>query len=125
MLLRYSYEYQRSIGPPTWVSDIFLDLSVPHETLVSILEAMFYNDEVPFRGRNRRFIVVDMLHVLQKWYAESAQTGGRVFGSEENALAVGDLLREVLESGGQSGLTEEMVEECRVLRSRIEQGLRR
>jgi nuclear pore complex protein Nup155 len=123
MLLRYSYEYQRTTAPPTWISDLFLDLSIPHETLVSVLEAMYYNDEVPFKGRNRRYIAAEMVNVITKWYQESAQTGGKLFGSEENALAVGEMLREVVEGG--SGLSEEEMDECRILRGRVEMGLRR
>jgi nuclear pore complex protein Nup155 len=123
MLLRYSYEYQRTTAPSTWISDLFLDLAIPHETLVSILEAMYYNDEVPFKGRNRRYIATEMVNVVKKWYQESAQTGGKLFGGEENALAVGEMLREVVEGG--SGLGEEEAEECRVLRVRVEMGLRR
>jgi len=124
MLLRYSYEYQHNVGPTTWVLDIFLDLSVSHEVLVSILEAMYYNNETPFEGRNRRPVAVNMLHVIQRWYSDSAQSAGRAFGSEENAAAVSELLKEVVEGGG-SGLGEEELEACRTVRVRIEQGLRR
>jgi len=125
LLLRYSYEFQRNTSPPTWISTLFLDLSVPHETLMSILEAMFYNDEVPFRGRNRKYIVPDLLNIVQRWMTESAQTGGRMFGSEENTVAVSELLRDVSEQGASAGLSEDVVEEMRVLRARVDAGLRR
>lgn len=123
MLERYSFEFQRAIGPPTWVVDIFLSLAVPHETLVATLEAMFYNDEIPFTGRNRRYVSSDLLHVLGRWYAESAAQGGRaaVFGGEENVAAVGEMLGVLMREGGLEGPE---VEECRVLRERVEVLLR-
>ena len=62
--------------------------------------------------------------MIQRWYSDSAQSAGRAFGSEENALAVSELLREVVEGGG-SGLDEGELERCRMVRVRIEQGLRR
>lgn len=86
---------------------------------------MFYNDEVPFKGRNRRFIVPDLLNVVHRWMAESAQTGGRMFGSEENTVAVSELLRDLLEQGAGAGLGEDVVEEVRMLRGRVDVGLRR
>ena len=76
MLSRYAFEYQRDVGPPTWVIDIFLDLNVPHETLLTILEAQFYSDEIPFRGRNRRYIARDIAHVIRLWFALGAAMMG-------------------------------------------------
>lgn len=86
---------------------------------------MFSNDEVPFKGRNRRFIVPDLLNVVQRWMAETAQMGGRMFGSEENTVAVSELLKDLLEQGANAGLSEDVVEEVRLLRGRVDVGLRR
>ncbi len=118
MLERYAFEYQRLVGPPTWVVDTFLDLSVPYESLISTLEAMFYNDEIPFRGKNRKYIATDMFHVIQRWFAESSQMGikGALFGGEENARVISQTLGVL----AANGLDERQVEEASVLKTRIE-----
>lgn len=122
MLERYSFEFQRTVGPPTWVVDIFLDLGAPFETLVATLDAMFYNDEIPFKGRNRHYISSDILHVIQRWYSECAQQGAKtLFGGDDNAAAISHTL-EVLQSQGE--MSEDRVEEARVLREKIEVVLR-
>lgn len=147
MLSRYAFEFQRNIGPATWVIDTFLDLSVPHESLLTVLEAMFYADEVPFRGRNRRYIARDIVHVIKLWFTQSTgmlgigmnggadslgmslgMSGGgeRMFGSEENAGAVVELLRAVTDEDPLAmGVERNEREEWRVLRMRVEAALRR
>jgi len=122
MLERYAFEYQRYVGPPTWVVDTFLDLSVPYESLISTLEAMFYNDEIPFRGKNRKYIATDMLHVIQRWFTESSQMGikGALFGGEENARVISHTLGVL----AANGLDERQVEEASVLKTRIEHMVR-
>lgn len=122
MLERYSFEYQRHVGPPTWVVDTFLDLSVPYESLISTLEAMFYNDEIPFRGKNRKYIAADMLHVIQRWFAESSQMGvkGALFGGEENARVISHTLGVL----AANGLDERQAEEASILKARIEHVVR-
>lgn len=57
--------------------------------------------------------------------AESAQIGGRMFGSEENTVAVSELLSDLLEQGAGAGLSEDVIDEIRVLRMRVDAGLRR
>ena len=123
LIERYSYENQRHVGPSSWVIDIFLSLSIPYESLVSVLETMFYNDEVPFRGKNRRYIASDLLVVVERWVRESAQSGGTLLGSEDAALSVSQTLQVLLKA--RDVLSEEMREEAQVLRLRVEQGLRR
>ena len=121
MLERYSYEYQRGVGPPTWVVDMFLDLGVSEDVLVFTLESMYYGDEAPFKGRHRRPLVVDLLAVTKRWFHSSSLMGMRgLFGGEENALAVSNLLRELAETG----LDRELREECEALRGRIESSFR-
>lgn len=122
MLERYSFEFQREVGPRTWVADLFLTLGAPYETLVASLEAIFYSDEVPFKGRNKRYITVDLLHVIRSWYADGARHGvAALFGGEDNALAVSQTLS-VLQAQGELEPADR--EEARVLRERIEMLLR-
>ncbi|KAI9704717.1 MAG: hypothetical protein M1836_006497 [Candelina mexicana] len=120
MLEKYAYEFQRGVGPPTWIIDTFLDLQVPYESILPVLEQMFYNDEAPFQGRNRRYIANDLLYLIQRWYQDTERAGGRILGGESNAQAISEILQ-VLQN---NGLDDQKVEECRALRMRIEQMLR-
>ncbi|KAL8869081.1 MAG: hypothetical protein Q9174_004538 [Haloplaca sp. 1 TL-2023] len=120
MLKRYAFNFQSQNGPETWVLDIFIDLSVPFETIWGVLENMFYNDEQPFQGRNRRYIGNDMVYIAKLWFQDSIRGSGTLYGSEDNAYAVSQMLHLVM----QSGLDEGRLEECQNLRMRIENMLR-
>lgn len=120
MLERYVLERQLGVGPRTWVIDLFLDLQVAHETLYTVLEAMFYNDEVPFQGPNRMFIAEDLIYLISRWYQETVRVGGGVFGSDALAARVSELLLLIQQCGGD----RQIMEACRELRTRIEQALR-
>ncbi|KAA6414467.1 MAG: non-repetitive nucleoporin [Lasallia pustulata] len=120
LLERYSFENQRGVGPATWVMDLFLELQVPYESIFPVLEGMLYDDEAPFGGRNRRYIAVDMLHLVRRWFHDTGRGKGKVFGSEANAAAVSETLL-LLQ---QVGLEREMLEECQALRARVELLLR-
>ncbi|KAI5293937.1 hypothetical protein KEM52_004977 [Ascosphaera acerosa] len=116
LLERYVIEHQLNVGPPNWVVDLFLDLDVPHETLYTALEALFYNDEVPFTGKNRRYIGRDLLFLVVAWYKATMLSGtGIVFGSEVMARRVADMLALVQ----TCGLDEKAVQLCGDLRENI------
>ena len=116
MLKRYAYEFQNDVGPETWVMDTFIDVQVPFESLVSVLESMFYNDEAPFQGRNRRYIANDLIYVIGLWFSETSRGAETVFGGESNAEGVSQLLQVLW----QGGLDERRAEQCQALRLRIE-----
>ncbi|KAJ5095060.1 non-repetitive nucleoporin [Penicillium argentinense] len=92
ILERYNLEHQRTEGTTYWVVDLFLELGVAYESLYAVLEAMYYTDEAPFQGANRRYIAADLVYLLQGWFHESAQLGGMVFGSEAAAERVSETL---------------------------------
>ncbi len=121
MLKRYAFEFQNGIGPETWVSDTLLDIGVAYESLFSALESMYYGDEAPFKGRNRRYVAIELLHVVQLWYRSTARGIGQELGGEENAAAVDQTLRTVLQHGG---LDKDKAEDCMVLRTKIAGALR-
>ncbi|KAK7523652.1 non-repetitive nucleoporin [Phyllosticta citriasiana] len=121
LLETYAYTYQRGYGGPTWVADVFLDLGVPHEQLVAVLEAIWYNNEAPFVARARRWIGQDLVRVCEAWFDESARGGGYAFGGVENAAAIMDLLNQVQTAGV---LDQEFLERTIDLRGRIEVVLR-
>lgn len=108
-----------------WVPDAFMSVGVPFETLVTVLESMFYGNEAPWIGkRNRGIVGAWMICVIQKWFEESltaGAAGGLVFGGEENAMAVLQTLRGVETA---AVLNTEAMEEARILRARIEGALR-
>lgn len=100
--------------------DLFLELQVPYESVFPVLEAMLYNNEAPFEGRNRRYIAADMLHLIQRWFHDTSRGGGKVFEGESNAAAISETLQ-LLQ---QTGLDREKMEECQALRMRIDHVLR-
>lgn len=120
MLKRYAHNFQPNRGSETWVLDIFIDLQVPFESIYATLENMFYNDEPPFQGRNRRLIGNDIVYVTKMWFQNSIRGSGSPFGGQDNAAAVSQLLHMVM----QVGLDERRLEECQNLRIRIETMLR-
>ncbi|KAJ5144206.1 uncharacterized protein N7515_002993 [Penicillium bovifimosum] len=121
MLERYALEFQRNVGPATWVVDLFIDLGVAHESLYAVLETMYYTDEAPFHGSNRRFIAHDLLYLLSGWFQETVRLGGMVFGSDIVAERVSEMLLILQQSGVISGDQLEIAHE---LRSRIDDILR-
>ncbi|KAF2733309.1 nucleoporin-domain-containing protein [Polyplosphaeria fusca] len=78
----------------TWPIDVFVSLNAPFETVVATLESIWYAQEHPFGGRNRKLLVKWMIYAVEQWF-EASRKSGRAFGSEENALGVADLLRVV------------------------------
>ena len=120
MIRKYAHEFQHEVGPDIWVMDTFSDLQVPFESILSALEEMFYHDEAPFQGRNRRFIANDMVYVIGLWYRASSRGVGVAFGGESNAEGVSQMLQVLL----RSGLDEQRAEQCQALRMRIEHTMR-
>jgi nuclear pore complex protein Nup155 len=116
LLERYAFEFQRGVGSPHWVADLFLDLQVPNESIFFALETIFYANEAPFRGSNRKAIANDMLHVAQRWFHDTSRGKGTLFGSESNAAAMLTTLQTMM----QNGLTQDKIEECQALRLRID-----
>ncbi|KAJ5888990.1 nucleoporin [Penicillium taxi] len=116
MLERYSLEHQRHIVPSHWIVDLFMDLGVPHDAIFAVLEAMYYTDEAPFQGSNRRFIASDLLYLCEVWFRESVRLGGFAFGSDIVAERVMESL-DILQQG--QGNTQEMVERTKNLQRRL------
>ncbi|KAL5340402.1 Non-repetitive/WGA-negative nucleoporin C-terminal-domain-containing protein [Aspergillus crustosus] len=120
MLERYALEHQRNVGPPTWVIDTFFDLGVPHETIYSVLESMYYTDEAPFHGSNRRIIARDLLYTIEHWFHDTVRLGGVVFGSD----VIAERVVEMLVLLQQGGITAEQMAVAHELRARISDILR-
>lgn len=120
MLERYAFEHQLGLGAPSWVMDLFLDIGVPFDTLLSVLEAMFYNDEAPFEGHNRGIIANDMVYVIKKWFQYCIRENQRLFGGSDNAAVIIQTLTMLT----QNGLTGKELEETKAFKLKIEKQLR-
>jgi nuclear pore complex protein Nup155 len=104
MLERYSIAGHDQRPPATWALDLFLDLDIPHETLLPVLEQMYYGNEQPFVGGKRKFLGGQMVYLIKSWYEQSERKGERVvFGSEENGSVVSDCLATLLRTGDLDG----------------------
>ena len=95
LLENYAYEQQKDLGPPGWVVDTFLEAGVTEETILRVLEEMFWRDEVPFAGATRRRLLTDAVYVAQKWWTKVVRRGG---GQGFDAKVVGGALRSMVSS---------------------------
>lgn len=121
MLTRYAFEFQHGVGPASWVVDALVDIGVPFESLFAVLEAMYDANEAPFQGRNRRHLAHDLLHLVRLWLQRTNRENRSVLGNEETAAAVSRVLLGLLQD---RSLDQDRVEECQLLRTRIEAALR-
>lgn len=97
MLEKYAQQPQQDHPPSSWAVDIMLELEIPHETLLPILEQMYYSNEHPFVGGKRKIVAGKMIYLLQKWFEASVRSGERMlFGSEESASTVQDCIASLL-----------------------------
>ena len=119
-LKKYDYEFQRDLGPQTWVVDCLIDAGVEFDTIFTILVDMLYNNETPFRGGNRYYIADDILHVAQRWFQSSKRGTNILFGSEQNARGVQETLTSLL----SNGLSREKREDTQALVKNIDHYLR-
>lgn len=120
LLEKYAFENQRNVAPQTWVMDLLIDIGIPFDTLLLILDRMLYNDEPPFQNRNRSFIAKDILYVIGKWYRNSVGSSHRVFGSDEIAEEIIKKLNILC----QNGLNQAESAEAQDLIVRIQRALR-
>ena len=117
MLECYAFTYQRNVGPDTWVVDTLSEIGVPFESIFPVLEGMFYNDEQPFHGKNRKVIAAEIVYVVGLWLQETSRGKGKILGGEQNAATVSQTLLLLQQSGGLDG---DKAEACARLRVRIE-----
>jgi nuclear pore complex protein Nup155 len=112
ILLQYSLEHAQP--DHTWVVSLLLDLGISHEAIVTTLEDLFYVQEAPWRERKYKIAVAKLLaNDVAQWCEESRRAGGVPFGSEENAVAAVNMVRQILEAGVLQGRDKEAVERVR------------
>ncbi|RKF83939.1 Nucleoporin NUP170 [Golovinomyces cichoracearum] len=98
MLERYAQEFQFQIGPRTWLPELFIEVGFTHETIVGVLQDMWYQSVAPFTDKRRRILSEHILYVIEKWYEECMRSNLRLFGSEEIADGVLKLLNVLVSS---------------------------
>lgn len=122
MLLRYALQHQTNAASPMWVMDTFLELDIRPSALVPVVEQMYYTNEQPFVGRYRRILAADLIYLIQAWLRESERHGDSIlFGSEENATGIDELLTGL---AGSQDLDADKQQAVDTLRGRIAQAMR-
>lgn len=103
LLLEYMFSSQadgkgRQL-PREWPIDLVLDVGVPSETVLAVLESLLYHEGEGWSTSKNRTVAALAVYVAQKWLNESTVGGGLPFGGEEGVAAVVDLLRGLDASG--------------------------
>jgi len=80
LLERYAFEYQRDVGPNGWVVDAFREAGMPEQQIFTVLEDMFFREEVPFRGLAKRRILIDAVYLVERWLTKAVKRGGTTEG---------------------------------------------
>ena len=93
MLERYAAEYQNNMGPRFWVIDLLFEVNIPYETIIGVLQTMWYSGLAPFSGQTqKRKLAEHIVYTCEEWYEDCIRTNSRLFGSEDNAQDVSELL---------------------------------
>ncbi|TVY71410.1 Nucleoporin [Lachnellula suecica] len=92
MIERYAFEYQQGVGSRHWVPDLFMEVGFPHETIVATLQGMWYSNNPPFNDHRKRILAEHAVYVCDQWYEECVRTNTRLYGSDENAQEISELL---------------------------------
>jgi nuclear pore complex protein Nup155 len=88
----YAIEFQHDVGPRTWVPDLFISVGFPFETIVATVQSMWYNNVAPFTGQRKAILASHIIYVLGQWYEDCIRSNTRLFGSDENAQSINQLL---------------------------------
>jgi nuclear pore complex protein Nup155 len=97
-----------------WPIDVFISLNAPFESLVATLEALWYAQEQPFVGRNRKLLVKWIIYLVEEWGKNSRRTG-TLFGGPENAIGLAEVMRIIL---GSDVLGRDMDDQTWIQRAR-------
>ncbi|KAF4635084.1 hypothetical protein G7Y89_g3010 [Cudoniella acicularis] len=92
MIERYAIEFQHNIGSRHWVPDLFIDVGFPYDVIINVIQGMWYNNVAPFTDRRKRILAEHIVYVCEQWYEECVRTNTRLYGSDENAQEISELL---------------------------------
>lgn len=108
------------MAPTGWVIDLLVTCKVHYEALLQPLESLFYNQQFPFAGPNRRYVADELLHLVREWFADCVRNNARLFGSEHTAMVVSQTMSMLAQSGV---LDAEQQREAQDLLRKIERAL--
>ena len=120
MLEQYAFEFQNNVGPRYWVIDLFIDVGFAYETILAILQGMWYNDMAPFVGKHKRILADHVLYVCEQWYEDCVRHNTRLYGGDDNAMEINGLLEVLTERGLQPDEQERAMD----LRRKIQRSFR-
>ncbi|KAJ4989911.1 non-repetitive/WGA-negative nucleoporin [Stagonosporopsis vannaccii] len=109
----------------TWPIDVLVRLNAPFEYLVATFEALWYAQEAPFSGRNKKLLVKWSIYTIEQWGIISRRSGA-LFGSAENAIGLAEFLRVVLSSDtlGRDADDQQWLQRARDVRDLVEEAAR-
>ncbi|SZE99990.1 unnamed protein product [Blumeria hordei] len=116
MLEKYGAESQFLVGPHVWLPQLFIEVGFSHEVIIGVLQDMWYQNLTPFTEKKRRILAEHILYVIEQWYEDCMRANGRLFGSDEVAGNVTQLLERLVDSD----LTAADLDVCAELRRRIQ-----
>jgi nuclear pore complex protein Nup155 len=122
LIENYAVEYQNGIGPRAWVPDLFIHVGFPHESILSVLQNSYLAEVAPFVGANKRILAYHMVYVCDKWYQDCIRSNKRLFGTEENATGISQLLEALVQTGDLR--TPADTDFANTLRGKIDRSLR-
>lgn len=99
-----------------WVPNLFIKVHFPFETILAVLQAMWYNNIAPFTGKRKSQLASHIVYILEAWYRDCVSQNAILFGGYENMEAINDLLG-MLEVDGD--LTQEEKEALLDIRRKI------
>lgn len=119
LLEKYAVEHQFGVGPRNWLPDLFQEVNFAHEAIVEVLRSMWQNTEVPFTGPRKMILAAHMVYILDQWYQECLRTNTRLYGSDENAGHITELLMTIEAAGLSDPQDKQLSEDLRrkILRS--------
>jgi nuclear pore complex protein Nup155 len=136
LLLQYDLEYYTHDAQSTardvsfnanltWPIDVLVRLPAPFEYLVATFEALWYAQEAPFAGRNKKLLAKWSIYTIEQWGVASRRSG-TLFGSPENAIGLAEFMRVLLSSDafGREVEDQAWLQRGRTVRDLVEEGAR-
>ncbi|KAJ4359109.1 hypothetical protein N0V95_002433 [Ascochyta clinopodiicola] len=109
----------------TWPIDVLVRLNASFENLVGTFEALWYAQEAPFAGRNKKLLFKWGIYTIEQWGIISRRSG-TLFGGAENAIGLAEYLRVVLgsETLGRDADDQQWLQRARDVRDLVEEAAR-
>lgn len=82
-----------------WLPDLFIEVGFPFDTILGILQNLYLNGIAPISGPYRRVVGRHMVDVIWMWHADCIRSNQRIFGTEENATDISQILQVLVQDG--------------------------